>query len=56
MLHIYLCVSAKYNENETLVPDLASLQNITQQVIPREELLNYEIWALQRMGWILCGE
>jgi hypothetical protein len=48
--------SAKYNENEEHVPELAALQGITQQYIPREELLRYEVWALQRMGWILCGE
>lgn len=49
-------LSAKYNENEEHVPELVSLQSITQQEIPREELLKYELWALQRMGWILCGK
>ena len=54
-LPTHLCL-AKYNENEEHVPELVSLQSITQQEIPREELLKYELWALQRMGWILCGK
>ena len=52
---LIIAFAAKYNENEEHVPELAALQGITQQHIPREELLKYEMWALQRMGWILCG-
>jgi hypothetical protein len=53
-VYVMFC-AAKYNENEEHVPELLALQNITQQEIPQEELLKYELWALQRMGWILCA-
>jgi hypothetical protein len=47
--------SAKYNESEEDVPDLTTLEEITQQQIPNETVLNYELWALKRMGWKLNG-
>lgn len=46
-------VSAKYNESEEDVPDLATLEDITQQKIPNDSLLSYELWALKKMGWRL---
>jgi hypothetical protein len=47
---------AKYNESEEDVPDLATLEEITQQQISNEAVLNYELWALQRIGWGLNGK
>jgi len=35
------------------VPDLQTLEDITQQPIPNETVLNYELWALKKMGWRL---
>ena len=52
----YVTTTAKYNESEEDVPDLATLEDITQQQIPNETVLNYELWALKRMGWKLNGE
>lgn len=49
-------IAAKYNESEENVPDLATLEEITQQKISNEAVLNYELWALKRMGWKLNGE
>ena len=37
------------------MPDLATLEDITQQPISKETVLNYELWALKRMGWKLGG-
>jgi hypothetical protein len=51
-----IMISAKYNECEEHVPDLATLEDITQQVIPNETVLSYELWALKRMGWKLNAQ
>lgn len=48
-----IIISAKYNECEEHVPDVATLEEITQQNISNETILNYELWALKRMGWKL---
>jgi hypothetical protein len=48
-----ILISAKYNESEEDVPDVATLQDITQQTITNEAVLSYELWALKRMGWKL---
>ena len=47
---------AKYNESEEDVPDLQTLEDITQQPIPNETVLNYELFALKKMGWKITGE
>lgn len=48
-----ILISAKYNECEEHVPDRATLEDITQQRIPNETILSYEMFALKRMGWKL---
>jgi hypothetical protein len=48
-----ILIASKYNECEDHVPDLTTLEDITQQAISNETLLNYELWALKRMGWKL---
>jgi len=48
-----ILIASKYNECEDHVPSLATLEDITQQDISNETLLNYELWALKRMGWKL---
>lgn len=48
-------LSAKYNESEEDVPDLQTLEDITQQPIPNETVLNYELFALKKMGWKITG-
>ena len=50
-----ILISSKYNESEEDVPDLQTLEDITQQPIPNETVLNYELWALKKMGWKLNG-
>ena len=51
-----ILIASKYNECEDHVPDLTTLEEITQQAISNETVLNYELWALKRMGWKLNGE
>lgn len=51
-----ILISSKYNECEDSVPDLTTLEEITQQSISNETVLNYELWALKRMGWKLNGK
>lgn len=51
-----LIISSKYNECEEHVPPLHKLEEITQQAMTNECVLNYELWALKRMGWKLNGE
>jgi hypothetical protein len=51
-----ILIASKYNECEDHVPDLSTLEEITQQTIPNDTVLNYELWALKRMGWKLNGE
>ena len=51
-----ILIASKYNECEDHVPDLSTLEEITQQSIPNETVLNYELWALKRMGWRLNGK
>jgi hypothetical protein len=46
---------AKYNESEEDIPDVATLEDITQQAISNETVLSYELWALKRMGWKING-
>jgi len=41
-----ILIASKYNECEDHVPDLSTLEEITQQSIPNETVLNYELWAL----------
>lgn len=58
MLYFFLIIFhiifiAKYNECEEHVPDIATLEDISQQTISKETMLNYELWALKRMGWKL---
>jgi hypothetical protein len=48
-----MLISSKYNECEEHVPGLHRLEEITQQTISNESVLNYELWALKRMGWKL---
>jgi|MDTB01.1.fsa_nt_gb hypothetical protein len=48
-----ILIASKYNECEDHVPDLATLEDITQQAITNETVLQYELWALKRMGWKL---
>lgn len=48
-----MLISSKYNECEEHVPCLHRLEEITQQTISNESVLNYELWALKRMGWKL---
>lgn len=48
-----LIISSKYNECEEHVPALHKLEEITQQAMTNECVLNYELWALKRMGWKL---
>lgn len=48
--------AAKYNESESDVPDLETLEYLIQLPIPKETLLNYELWTLQKLGWKLNGE
>mmetsp|Transcript_3997 Transcript_3997/g.4083 ORF Transcript_3997/g.4083 Transcript_3997/m.4083 type:complete len:335 (+) Transcript_3997:104-1108(+) len=50
-----ILISAKYNESEEDVPDLATLEEITRQQISNDGVLNYELWALQRIGWTLSA-
>jgi hypothetical protein len=50
-----ILISAKYNESEEDVPDIATLQDITQQTITNDAVLSYELWALKRMGWKLSA-
>ena len=51
-----ILISAKYNECEEHLPPLNRLEEITQQVMTNECVLNYELWALKRMGWKLNGK
>jgi len=48
-----ILVASKYNESEEHVPDLRTLEDISQQNLSKETILNYELWALKRMGWKL---
>lgn len=50
-----ILLSSKYNESEEHVPDLATLEEITQQSISNEIILNYELWILKKLGWRLNG-
>ena len=51
-----ILISAKYNESESDVPDLETLEYLIQLPIPKETLLNYELWTLQKLGWKLNGK
>jgi len=48
-----ILISSKYNESEEDLPDLQTLEDITEQSISNETILNYELWALKKMGWKL---
>jgi hypothetical protein len=48
-----IVIASKYNECEDHVPELRKLEEIARQQIPNEILLDYELWALMRMGWKL---
>lgn len=48
-----IMVSSKYLESKDIVPDLATLEKITQQEITKENLLKYELKTLSRLDWIL---
>jgi cyclin-A len=48
-----ILIASKYNECESAVPDLSTLEEITQQRITNDTLLNYELWALKQMHWKL---
>lgn len=50
-----ILISSKYNESEVDVPDLETLEYLIQLPIPKETLLNYELWTLQKLGWKLNG-
>lgn len=50
-----ILISAKYNESEVDVPDLETLEYLIQLPIPKDTLLNYELWTLQKLGWKLNG-
>jgi hypothetical protein len=50
-----IIIASKYNECESHVPDLSTLEEITHQSIPNASLLSYELWTLKRMGWKLHG-
>ena len=47
-----ILIASKYNESEKHVPDLRTLEDISQQKLSKE-ILNYELRALKRMGWKL---
>jgi hypothetical protein len=51
-----ILIASKYNESEEDVPELRTLEEITQQPIANEEVLNFELLALKRMGWKLNGK
>lgn len=51
-----ILLTAKYNECEEHVPDLQTLEDISQQKLSKDIVLNYELWALKRMGWKLNGK
>ena len=48
-----ILISSKYNEMEEHVPRLHVIEDITQQTLSKETLLNFELWALKKMGWKL---
>jgi len=48
-----ILIAAKYNEMEEHVPRLHTIEDITQQTLSKETLLNFELWALKKMGWKL---
>lgn len=50
-----ILIASKYNECESHVPDLKTLEVTTRTSIPHATLLRYEIWTLKRMGWKLHG-
>ena len=37
------------------MPDLETLEYLIQLPIPKDTLLNYELWTLQKLGWKLNG-
>ena len=51
-----ILLSSKYNESEEHVPDLETLEEITQQSISNEIILNYELWILKKLGWKMNGK
>ena len=51
-----IVIASKYNEMEECVPPLKRVEEITQQEIPNDTFLYYELWALKRMGWKLNGK
>ena len=51
-----ILVASKYNECEEDVPPLGTLEEIIQHGIPNDTILNYELWALKRMSWLLNGK
>jgi hypothetical protein len=50
-----IIIAAKYNEMEEHVPGLKKIEEITQQEIPNDTFLYYELWVLKKMGWKLNG-
>ena len=46
-----IIIASKYNECETHVPDLMTLEEITHQSIPNASLLSYELWTLKRISY-----
>jgi hypothetical protein len=56
MAIVCILISCKYNEREEDIPPLRKLEEITQQRIPNEIVLSYELWALKRMCWGLNGK
>lgn len=51
-----IIIAAKYNEMEEHVPGLKRIEEITQQEIPNDTFLYYELWTLKKMGWKLNGK
>lgn len=51
-----IIIASKYNEMEEHVPGLKRIEEITQQEIPNDTFLYYELWTLKKMGWKLNGK
>lgn len=46
-----ILIASKFNENAEHVPNLHTLEEITQQKINNNTLLNYELWILKNISW-----
>lgn len=46
-----ILIAGKYNESEEDLPDLATLEDITQQRIANETVLSYELWVRSELSF-----